>query len=324
MATGLPATLTIFDRVNAEGGVNGRPIEVIGTHDTGASAETAAVSARSVINDEPDLIILFAGDNYIATMVPLIKQAGIPTLSTQLTDELAYPADHNVWGFMPGSQQLSQFALHTATEILGDLEGARVAYEYVAEASSAESVSDLTRSVLEDAGAQTVDVQALSYTATTFASQAAKIAKLDPDLYVVSDATTSVELIVDALRTAGWDGPVLLSGDSANSDLDLAAIADDNYFAPRAFNAPTRGSEMAELADEYGHDFTGGYFAHGWSQGEVAVAALTACGSECTPEALLEALGDIGEFTPTASATAGPMRFSPESRIAVTTVQLNR
>lgn len=81
---------------------------------------------------------------------------------------------------------------------------------------------------------------------------------------------------------------------------------------------------MAELADEYGHDFTGGYFAHGWSQGEVAVAALTACGSECTPEALLEALGDIGEFTPTASATAGPMRFSPESRIAVTTVQLNR
>lgn len=321
ISTALPGGLTAIDQVNKSGGVNGRQIQVTGTYDSASTAAAGIVAARSALSDKPDLILSFAGSAPTSALVPLLKQSKIPALSTFLPDALAYPTDHNVWGFSAGERQQGQFAVGSAKTILGKVEGAKIAFEYL-QTPGAESSSVSARGALEKAGAQVVDVQGLPNGATTFASQASRIARLNPDLYVVSDGAANVQTVVAALRTAGWNGPVVTAGESANSESDFQGIGDGRYYSPRGYQPPIAGSPLQATAKPFGYNLSGSHFAYGWSQTQSAIAALKNCAGDCSQEALIEAFDHLGNFVPTDNASTGPLKFTPDNRIVITTEQL--
>lgn len=324
MATGLPGTLTVIDRVNKDGGVHGHKIEITGTYDSGSTGTNATVAARSAIGSEPNLILNLSGDTSTAAVVPLVAKEKIPMLSTYLSADLAAKAGGAAWGFIADQNQQAQFALESVKSVLGKIQGARIAYEYIAESPSAGDLSKQTQHMAEAAGATTVDAQAVSYTATSFASQAAHVAALNPDLYVVSDGASAVQMVTRALRTAGWNGPVITAGDSANAEADFKGIADPKYYAPRAYQAVTDTSEIAVQAKTFGHQPNGAYVPYGWSQAEAAVAALGKCDTKCSAQTLTSIFSNLGELVPSGNATVGPLLFQPGKATVVRTVQLYR
>lgn len=320
-ATALSGAQSVIEQVNADGGIDGRKIEVTGTYDTASSADTGGSATRSAINDEPDMILLMTGDVPTQSAVPLVQQAGIPALVALFPEDLADPAQP-LWGFAAGDEQHAQFALSTAQNVLGDVDGAKIVWEYMTESPAAKAINDAAREAFEAAGAETVGTETVSYTATTFASQAAKVANLDPDMIVMSDGPATVKLVLSSLRTAGWDGAVVLAGDSANTPTEIASFADDNYYAYHSYSAPTDGSEMAKAAAAADQDSTVPYFSYGWSMAEVAVQAFGECGADCTAKSLIDVLNGLGDVTPEGDSTVGPLAFTPDNRIVVTTAQV--
>lgn len=322
IATGMNGGLTLIDLVNDRGGVDGtRPIEITGTYDSASTAEGGTVAVRKALGDEPDLILAFAGSSPTEAFVPVLNRQPIPTIGIFTNAALAFPPG-NYWGLLPAEPQQAQFALRSAQEILGDVKGARIAYEHL-DTPGAEATSKKVRATFEAAGAETVHSAVMQFSATSFASAAAAIADLDPDLFVVSDGAANLTTAIPAVRAAGWKGPVLMAGDSANSESDFAAIDDADYYASRAYLPALTGTEMADAAKKFDHDVSS-FFSYGWSATDAAVAVLGECDDECSPETLSELIDGLGKFNPRGDSASGPLLFARGGRTVVTTSKLFR
>ena len=208
---GEPA-LAAFDiaveEINAAGGVNGKPIELI-RFDTGSDPKQAAVGARKLIQDDEVLVILgpfSSGETRVALTVA--DRAGvlmIPTAASApgLVDKSAYG-----WRLTEDESKQSPRLLAAIKDAGLPAETAAVIY-VSDEVVSNTAGTKLYPPLMEAAGIEVMDPIPVQYKSFDMSAQAAQILEADPDLVAIAGLPDSASKVIKELRRQGFEGRII-------------------------------------------------------------------------------------------------------------------
>lgn len=193
------------EEINAKGGINGKPIELI-RYDTGSDPKQASVAARKLIQD----------DGVLAIVGPFSSgEARIALNDAERLETLMMPTSSSAPGLTEGKQysyrltedEQKQFGrLLAAIKAKGmDAKTADIVY------ISDDVVSNVTGTkvypaLLEQAGIAVGDSIPVQLKSFDMSAQAAKILQDKPDLVAIAGLPDQASKVIKELRRQGFDG----------------------------------------------------------------------------------------------------------------------
>lgn len=220
---------------NENGGVNGRPIEVI-LQDT-ADTETTAINAfNTLIGTDQVVAILgptlsqqaFAAD-------PLAEQAGVPVLGpSNLAKGIPQIGDY-IGRISAPATDMSPTVVRTVTGLFPDLKRAAVFYAQNDAFSKSETV--VFQDALKAQNIEIVTIQTFNNTDTDFTAQITNAQALQPDLVVISGLAADGANLVRQIREFGYEG-VIIGGNGLNASyiFPICQIECDGMYLTQAYN----------------------------------------------------------------------------------------
>jgi len=289
-----------INKVNAGGGVNGRPI-LLQERDIAGDTPKLLVEVRRAAGDESVLAVLGLGlSGQIEAAVPLLSQLKMTGISNPATAPTATsPYYYSLGLSFAGSGRaagkfLAQQGSGLKIGVIGfDSPGLRAS-------------ADGMKSLVEKSGGKVVAAEFVPQSATDASASMNVILTQKPDWIVVSGALDALsKSILDYLKLhAAENIPMLWINNGCSSQL-MARANRENFFAtchvaaPSAANASITGvSEMRKIALEFGGEdalngaddsFTG----YGYAMGLTLVDALKQCGDSCDREKFKTALQTV-------------------------------
>lgn len=307
------AVESFMAKVNADGGINGRKLELL-VQDDKYDPKQAVAGAKYFTGQKPVFGIWGnVGTATTLASLPVYESAGMPLLFPEALTEKIYPYDRAyalVTGFGESYKVLSDYM---ATD--DQFTGKTIGFLYQNDGTSIESLNGFKE------GATKVDAAtAFERTANSYAPQVERLKSAGAEvvLYVGNPSQMAVALKeADSIGfkpqwigSLGITSPELtkLAGDLAEGVMTVNPHASPQGELP----GPTR---FRAAMSEYRPDATqSGYALFSWIGGEIIVDALKRAGKDLTRESFLKALDetqnlDVGGLLP-------PVTLSPDRRIA--------
>lgn len=254
--------ITAFDiaveEINAAGGVNGKPIELI-RFDSGSDPRQASVGARKLIQDDDVLAILgpfSSGESRVAMNdAERFKTLMIPTAASApgLTEGRTYS-----WRLTEDEQK--QFSRLLTALTASDIPHKTAEIVYVSDEVVANSAgTQLYPALLKEAGIETGEPIPVQYKSFDMSAQVATIMQKNPDIVAVAGLPESASKIIKELRRQGYEGRVIgsqifadpnvteLFGPEGDGTIVVAGFWKDRTPQAAAFN-----EELLALLDEKG------------------------------------------------------------------------
>jgi branched-chain amino acid transport system substrate-binding protein len=303
--------------VNKSGGINGYKLKVVSidTHADPVATRSGFTQLRG------DGVIGVVGPNDSTTLVPLaplVKAAKIPDLSLAALTTLNTPAEPYLFASgLPVAYQAVIAAnwMKTESSKLG-ITNPKVAILTLQTPAVAELVSGLVSAIPKVDHGTVVANETVPVTATDLTTEASTIIAAKPDFVQVGLLPTQVPSLVQALRNAGIEAPVM-NYFVASDPSTFVATNDSGYYAVRDFAAPDENqpgnTAMRKAAVAAGQlksfNTDTSYFTYGYVSGELLGAAIKQCGSSCTAVDVNKALEKIRDFN--SGGLAGPLGVNP-------------
>jgi len=249
----------VIDKVNAEGGINGRPIELI-IYDDEEVPETAAKCITRLV--DADNVVAIVGSNLSANAlasVDITEKAGVlhlvggtsPLLTNQGYQYLyravapSSVVDPTWIDMMCTDMNVKNVAIMSIENEYGQ-SGREIILENLKNYSDVNVVADETFQVTD----------------TDFTAQITKVLKSNPDGIILYSITTNACMVIKQLRRMGYTGHIygdisLLQADILNivgSDAD-GIIAGATYVVPASpdlATSPEQQAMLQEYLDTYG------------------------------------------------------------------------
>jgi branched-chain amino acid transport system substrate-binding protein len=203
MVTAAKATAKVINET--EGGLGGRPIEVLQCSHNGL-ADIAAKCARDAVQENVDNMI--EASTFMAASLPITGAAGIPHIASMASapddfkDELTFPL----------GTPTSMTAVAVLPEALADPETVRIAsLSYEGIETSEDRIRQAKRLVGNTPGKEWVGEVRVPLTATQFAPVAQRLADLEPDLIFLGMTNTASVAVINAAQQIGLDAKYLHS-----------------------------------------------------------------------------------------------------------------
>jgi branched-chain amino acid transport system substrate-binding protein len=308
-----------YDKINKEGGVNGRKIELVIEDDRCNANDLLAAVKKLVEQDQVFMLngggcssaVVGARDYIDREKVPLVMQAASG-------DGALYPPSRYIFGALSISQyavggSIVQFASeHLHAKKIGYINHDDAYGSWNLEAAQFQAKKD---------GA-TLDVQSINPTLTDVTAPMLKIRAANPDVLVLAVYDRPTSLLIKKAHELGFNKPIIISVNGTADTKQLAANVGD----PDAFkNVYTQGllsdvpggdklkwvydmykTYYPDLASQPGHPTT--YMPEGITPAMVIINALKAAGPDLTREKVADALAHTNLDT---GITAGPIVFTP-------------
>lgn len=282
-----------IDDINDAGGIDGRKL-VVEDFDSQADANAAQTAWRNAFSSNPVAVYYSGLSSTFTAGFPTMLQRKIPVLAASSTPE-AFEQD---WFFSAYAEpEASATILADAAKkfLDGDLEGKRIA---VVGSNTPAVVQQLPllEKVVEEYGGSVVATELTDSGIASFATQAQKIASADPDAVVTLQAGDQVVVTKD-LVTAGVTGPIVGTV-GGSSSAQLEAINAPNYIALRDVISVAPGTELYDIAERHGSldKATSTFYVYGYAFGQTLGEGLKACGADCSPADLAQAIHDLGDI----------------------------
>jgi len=236
--------------LNAEGGVGGRPIELV-IADSGDDIPRARAAFEDLINGTP--VVAVVGPTRPAQVFDvgyLAQQAGVPVVTA------SGPAD-GVPAVGDLVASVAAPAAELAPRVLDAVLTADPAIRRVAFVSAADDRAATAESLAQQraAGERGLDIAAAATFRTTdpdlgVAAESALAA--DPDLVVLAAPAAQGGALVRALRDLGYEGPVI-GGDAMNTTglYEVCAAACEGLVLGQSYDPATTGERNAALRDRW-------------------------------------------------------------------------
>lgn len=333
--TGAGASLGVPERqtlellakqVNADGGIDGREIELI-IEDNQSTEDGAARAASKLLQtDDVDILLGASRTGPSLAMRPIAEQAKIPMISLAANIKIVEGAE---WIF-----KTAQNDRVVIENIVDDMTAK--GYQRVAIARDAsgygEGVAETFTELGADGGIEVVATEKFAPDATDFTAQMVNIRNSDPDAVVIWGIPPAASLAQVAYRQLGLEAPVYQSHGIGNQVfLDTAGEAADGLLAPlgRMLVADQLPEDdpQKEVVTQFIEDYEAEYgespstFAgHAYDGFMIAVNAIEEVGTD--PNELRDAIeslsdwpGVSGVFTMTPDDHSG---LSKEALVMVT------
>jgi branched-chain amino acid transport system substrate-binding protein len=198
---------------NEQGGINGRPIELV-FQDT-AGDEAGAINAFQTVIAEGVVGIVgptlsqqaFAAD-------PIAEQAGVPVLAPSNTARGIPEIGAYIARVSSPVAVVAPNSVRTALDINPDI--ARVAVFYAQNDAFATSETGTFQETVTALGLELLPVQTFQTTDTDFTTQITNILPLNPDLAIVSGLAADGGNLVRQMRELGYEG-LIIGGNGLNT-----------------------------------------------------------------------------------------------------------
>jgi len=320
-APNVDALRLYFQELNAKGGIDGHPVQLI-VEDNRSDGTRAGAQAKKLI--EIDKVLLLVVASASPTFAPTIEQArqgkvplwvvetgcpveayGPPVIGAEK------PADPVVFCPFNGRMDLALPSVHFIKETAKEpVKLALVA----ADIPISREVIDLAEKEAKALGLEVVDKVAIPMATTDFSSYAARFIERGAN-WAVALGPLHIELgPFEALLKQGWEGNYAFANVGV-TEPHLVRLKSEHLFI---YSAKALLSEeipeyarLREAARKYGSPYLVEGMAAGWLAGIVIEEALRQCGWPCTNEKLLEIMQTLE--VDTRGITGGPIKFTREN-----------
>lgn len=312
---------TYVEKLNDEGGVNGRMVDLTVVDDASDLAKGKANVQRFADNGA------LAAFGFILTSVsaavaPQAAEDGIPIVGLGGLEELLNPPQEYYFSYELTAADLSlpilQYIEQRAAK--DGIETPRVAI-LVVDVPSNHQVADRAEVEIEKRGWVVAEKQFFAISPTDITSQASAIRASKPDYVIMSHNDAGALVGVKGLRRQGITAPVINQW-AGSADATLEQLG-EGYFAFRTFVGPAEDGiaaleDMRAAAEKFGYadQMTNSYFTQGYVAGMILEQALMKCGVDCADgTAFASAMEQIGELE--TGGLAGPLAINEDTHEAV-------
>lgn len=320
----LNAARMYYDKINREGGINGRRIEVV-VEDDRCNANDLVAAVKKLV--EQDHVFLLNGGSCSAATVAAtdyVVRSQVPFVMLNASgDGALFPPNPYIFGAFSISQHAEGGSM--VDFAVSYLHAHRIGYINHNDAYGAWNL-EAGRYQAQAEGA-TLDVESLDPAITDVTAPMLRLRAKNPDVILNLTYARPAALIVRRAAELGYDKPIVLA---VNGIADLGQMV-QNVGIPTAFknvyvqevlrDIPSSPSlkwiydmyrrAYPDLAREPGHPQV--YMPYGLPSAMAVVKALQAAGPALTRQGFLDALKKT-DFD--SGVMAGPIQFGPERRDA--------
>lgn len=291
------------DKVNAEGGINGRPIELV-TYDEKGSQETAKqVVTKLVEVDKVCAIIAPASSPDLKATMPITEEAGIVQIGSGVSASLTNIGAEYTFRSGINGDYVNSTLVDTMIEL-----GIKTFAALVVNSEYGESgMAVVDKSVAAAGGAITmVAKEYYNSTDVDYSSQIAKLIAADPDAILMYSNTNEASIAIGQIKSRGYDGYLLGPEGCASSEIrNVAGDAAEGLIFVSPYVIP---DEVEEALNDVEKDFLTRYVE---KYGEMVVSdtayraydgacllfeAMKNCENPSDPQQIRDALVQINDY----------------------------
>ena len=304
-----------IDRLNAAGGVNGKPVKLV-LQDDSSEPSKAAANVKKLVGQ--DNVILLVNSSLSSTYAPMLaetKRAEVPVLFVgavcpkEVLPPTPDPLQFCTTNFGQGydSRAALTFVKETTNEPI------RIGFASMAipiSRGEMEYASEHARSL----GMATVGHETIPPPTPDYTPFATKLKDANPN-WVASWAPWVTEVrTVEALRRLGWQGNYIAIA-HVEAELDLARVKDPKFFVMGANgffidNLPIH-AEVREAVKKAGAQYPAEQMTEGWVGGMTIEAALKSISGPATRASMLAAMNTLK--VDTKGLRGGPIEFTKDN-----------
>ena len=214
------------DYVNANGGFNGVPGEVISYDTQGSVEEAVKVVEKLIEDDQVDAIIGSLISSEVFATGNAINDAGIYSLG--LGNSASWMEED--WPYIFRAVINSSFVMPALADLIQEVDYKTVAIFHGQDDASISTVNEFQASC-EEKGLEILVTESYDQGDTDFSAQVAKIINADPDCVFISVLSESGPVITKQLRQLGYNGIIFNKEGVTTSQVEVAGVENSDYVA---------------------------------------------------------------------------------------------
>ncbi|MFQ5784349.1 MAG: ABC transporter substrate-binding protein [Alphaproteobacteria bacterium] len=302
--------------INAAGGVNGQPVELVMRDGKTDPATVANITTQLIESDGVAAIIGFTDSDSALAAGPLCQRAGIPFITAGATSPKLPAMVGSMMFLTPfGDNVQAAVGAEFATKKFGKT--AYLLWDKGTEYTTL--LADYFKKRFAELGGTIELEDTYQFGDKDYSAQIAKARALatKPDFYYISAMPDDIGTTVKQFREAGISGPIV-GGDGYDTPLLVEVggdAANNTYFTTHALMDADNGSPavkkfMAAYKAEYGHDVENAFAALGYDTMRLIVDAVKRAGST-DGKAIAKAI----ESTQAFPGVAGELNYSATAHV---------
>jgi branched-chain amino acid transport system substrate-binding protein len=302
-------------KINADGGVLGREIELVAI-DTRTDQQETAKAAQRALSEGVVAGIGQSDTTFVMAAAPLFQEAGIPFATSGATHPELPQWVGNYFFMTPFGDDDQSYAI--ADYVLDTMEMKTAVVWTDQSMDFTKALSKFFIERMEERGGTILAEDSFMMGDTDFSAQIARLKAVDPapDVVFVSAIPTEAGLSVKQIREAGLTLPIV-SGDGFDTDLVATTpgpeLANDVFFSTHTYRGDDRPEVTAFIEDyqaEYGIEPENAFAPLGYDALMLVVDAIKRAGST-EPDAIRDALENTMGF----QAVTGEISYTRESMV---------
>ncbi|MBI5220249.1 MAG: ABC transporter substrate-binding protein [Candidatus Liptonbacteria bacterium] len=279
------------DEVNATGGINGHPIELV-EEDSKCDPKTAASAASKLVNINKVIAIVGAGcSSETLAAAPIVEAARIPMISPVSTNPKVTQAGDYVFRFAPSDAFQGKFAAEYAVQKMGKKNIAILSCL----SDWCVGIKDVFRARATELGATIVADEQNKQDDRDLRTQITKIKVSKPDLVYVPQYTEALIVFLKQAKELGLN-VTFLTGDVGTDPkipAEAGTTAEGTYYTePKTFDMPA--SFVAEMKKRMGGQDISTYAPRGYDALKALAGIMQKVGAD--PTAIKDALYQIKDY----------------------------
>lgn len=300
------ASAMAIEEINAEGGVNGKQLELIIEDSRGQAQEGSAAFTKLATVDQVPVIFEIISGVVLATM-PLAEQHQVILMDTASTSPQVREGGDYVFSLRPKADLVAPAAASFAYNEMG----ARTAAFMATNIEFGRNWTEAGIAVWEELGGEVVAEEYHEQDQTDFRTQITKVRDANPDVVFMPGSFQPMSFIVSQAAEVGWYPPII-GTNFANEDwLDIVGDAAQGAMYFEAGYDPTDTSEIATHYNTTFQERTGELPEYAgatvYDAVRIVAEAMEICQCEDT-EGIREALFEIEGFP----GATGPSTFDED------------
>ncbi|HJR27066.1 MAG TPA: ABC transporter substrate-binding protein, partial [Acidimicrobiales bacterium] len=306
--------LTVWERwVNANGGIQGRPVRVIQVDDAADPGKHASAIRRLIVEEH---VVAFIGNIAPFTFsagAPILEDAGVPAIGGEGADRAWFSSP---LAFPINGQNIAR-SRPAAKWALANLSQRKAAVIFVSEADAPAQLAQHFVDEWRKGGGQVLMNSGVSLATPDFTGEVVQAKNSGADIMFVLLEKAACNRFMDAMRRQAYRPIIIAPACVLQNAVDHKDVMTGNLYAAHAAKPVLAGRSPAEdevLAAVRRFDPRlppDGAFMFGWLAGKLFEAAMGQSGTTLTPQGIVAALHrlpatGLGGLTPAQAWPPGP------------------